>query len=412
MSKNSLLGATLALTLLTPVGRETNAKGSTTPDIVFEWNQILQNTVPGPAGVLTPRFYALTHLAMFDAINVIERRFESYRVLLPRSGGGAPSAAVYDAELARQLGTSPSGPVRRGAEIGARVAREVLAWRQTDGWVVSTFPAYAEPLLPGRYQPTPPNNPTPAFTHLRNAAPLALISSTQYLPPPPPALTSERYAADVNEVKRIGKSDSGTRTAEQTAIARLWAGIAAGGVGTATNFPAIWNNIARDVARERGLSLGEAARLFALMNVSIHDALQTTQTAKFTHGLWRPVTAIRAADSDLNPATEADSAWLSLLTAPPYPSYAGNMATIGASAARALQLTFGTNDIPVTATWRQSGGLPDVSHHFEGFWQAAQEQADSRIYGGIHYRFDNEAGQQIGRKVAEFVFANFMAARD
>ena len=220
----------------------------------------------------------MTHIAMFDAINAIEREFEPYRVRLRPWGGGSPEAAAaqaahdvlvainpaatatYDAALARQLGTHPSGFVRRGAALGARVAEEILAWRQNDGWVVSPFPAYSEPLLPGRWQPTPPNNPTAAFTHLQNAAPMALLTATQYLPPPPPSLTSARYAADLNEVKLIGKSDSATRTSEQTAIARLWAGIATTGSGTATNFMSIWNNVARDVARERGLSLVETAR--------------------------------------------------------------------------------------------------------------------------------------------------------
>jgi hypothetical protein len=240
---------------------------------------------------------------------------------------------------------------------------------------------------------------------------MALLTPTQYLPPPPPSLTSARYATDLNEVKLLGQSDSSMRTYEQTSIARLWAGIATTGVGTATTSMSIWNNIARDVARERRLSLVETARVFVLVNVSVHDGLHTTQTSKFVYGLWRPVTAIRQADSDLNPETHADPNWLPLLTTPPYPSYAGNLAVIGASAARALQLAFGRNDIPVTATWRQSGGLPDVSHRFDGFWQAAEEIAESRIYGGIHYRFDQVAGQQVGRSVAKYVFANFMTPR-
>jgi hypothetical protein len=428
MHKPTLIGATLALALLAPTSRDLSATGSTA-DIVFEWNQILQDTVPSPHNPLTPRFFSMTHIAMFDAINAIEREFEPFRVRLRPWASGSPEAAAaqaahdvlvainpnatatYDAALARQLGTHPSGFARRGAGIGARVAQEVLLWRQNDGWVVSPFPPYSEPPLPGRYQPTPPNNPTPAFTHLQHAAPMALLTATQYLPPPPPSLTSTRYATDLNEVKAIGKSDSATRTAEQTAIARLWAGIATTGVGTATNFMSVWNNIVRDVARERRLSLVETARLFVLVNVSVHDGLQTTQSSKFVYGLWRPVTAIRQADTDLNPATDPDPSWLPLLTTPPYPSYAGNMATIGASAARALQLAFGTNDIPVTATWRQSGGLPDVSHPFDGFWEAAQEQTDSRIYGGIHYRFDHDAGHQIGRSAAEFVAANYMRPR-
>ena len=427
MLRNYLLGAALVLTAVSPAAMERGtAEGSA--DVVFEWNQILQETVPSPQGVLTPRYFALTHIAMFDAINTLQRDFEPYRVRL-RWGGGSPEAAAaqaahdvlvslnpaatatYDAALARHLGANPSGFVRRGAAWGARVAQEVLAWRRTDGWVVSPFPAYSEPQLPGRWQPTPPANAAAAFTHLQRAAPLALASSTQLLPAAPPSLTSERYAADLNEVKAIGRATGSTRTEAQTAIARRWAGIAVSGTGTATNFLSIWNNIGRDVARERGLSLVEAARLFVLLNVSVHDALQTAQTSKFVYGVWRPVTAIRQAETDLNAATDADPSWLPLLATPPYPSYAGNMATIGASAARALQLAFGGDQFAVTATWRQSGGQPEVTQAFDGFWDVAEEQSESRIYGGIHYRFDQVAGQQIGKSAAEYVFANYMKAR-
>lgn len=428
MFRTHIVGVALMLGLLAPAERTVRATGPNAT-IVYEWNQIMQDTVPTPHGVLTPRFFAMTHIAMFDAINAIEREFDPYRVRVRHWAGGSPDAAAaqaahdvlvainpaamatYDAALARQLGTSPSGFVRRGAAIGARVAKEVLEWRQNDGWVVSPFPPYSEPPLPGRWQPTPPNTPNPTFTHLQKAQPLALVSPTQYLPVPPPSLTSERYATDLTEISLIGKSDSATRTAEQTAIARLWNGTATTGTGTATPFMSLWNNIVRDVTRERRLSLVETARVFVLVNVSVHDALMTTQTSKFVYGMWRPVTAIRQAETDLNPGTNPDPLWLPLLTTPPYPSYAGNFATIGASAARALQLAFGTNDIPVTATWRQANGLPDVSHRFDGFWQAAQEQSDSRIYGGIHYRFDQVAGQQVGISTADFVFANFVQPR-
>lgn len=428
MQRTSLIGLTLSLALLMPAGSPARAQGPAA-DIVFEWNQILQDTLPIPHNVLTPRFFALTHIAMFDAIATFDRDFEPYHVKLRHWNGGSPAAAAaqaahdvivalnpaaaatYDAALASQLGSSPSGFVRHGAEVGAEVAKEILSWRQDDGWVVSPFPPYSEPPFPGLWQRTPPANAAPAFTHVGSARPLALLTATQYLPPPPPALTSERYAADLNQVKQLGKSDSVVRTPEQTAIARLWNGTAVSGTGTATNYASIWNTIARDAAMARGLSLVEAARMFVLMNVSIHDALQTAQTSKFVFGLWRPVTAIRQADTDLNPATEPDAAWLPLLPTPPYPTYAGNMSTIGASAARALQLVFGTNDMPVKATWRQSGGQPDVTHEFPGFWEAAEEQTDSRIYGGIHFQFDHDAGHRIGRSVAEFVAANFMKPR-
>lgn len=261
---------------------------------------------------------------------------------------------AYDDALAADLGDRPSGFVRRGAEIGAQVAKEILAWRRDDGWVVPASPPYAEPPLPGRWQPTPPANAAATFTHLQHAAPMALLSATQVLPPPPPSLTSARYATDSNEVKLLGKSDSAVRTEEQTTIARLWSG-----VGTRTGFFSVWNNVARDVVVARQLSLVEAARVFLLVNVSIHDALQTTQASKFVYGVWRPVTAIRGADTDLNPETEPDPTWLPLIPTPPYPAYAGNLATIGASAARALQLVCGTNDVPVAITWSVSGGIAD-----------------------------------------------------
>jgi hypothetical protein len=240
---------------------------------------------------------------------------------------------------------------------------------------------------------------------------MALVSSTQFLPPPPPSLTSERYATDLNEVKLLGKSDSSARTAEQTMTARMWAGVGAAGTGTSTNFLSVLNNIVRDVAAQRALSLVDAARLFVLVNVSIHDALQSTQTSKFVYGLWRPVTAIRQAETDLNPATDPDPAWLPLIGTPPYPSYAGNISTIGASAMRALQLAVETNDMPLTLTWKQSSGQPDVVRQFAGFQEVADDMFMARIWSGIHYRFDQEAGQRVGRSTAEYVSANFMAPR-
>jgi hypothetical protein len=422
MRKATIVGATLVVAL-TAAGHDIEATHSSAA-VVLKWNQLLQSTLPQPGNPQTPRFYSMMHIAMFDAINAIEREFEPYRVRLRPGLGGSteaaaaqaahdvlvalnPSAApAYDEALAADLGDRPSDFVRRGTQIGAHVAEEILAWRQNDGWVVSAFPPYAEPPLPGRWQPTPPANAAATFTHLQQAAPMALLSATQVLPSPPPSLTSARYAADLNEVKLLGKSDSVARTDEQTTLARLWSG-----VGTSTGFFSVWNNVTRDVVLARELSLVETARVFVLVNVSIHDALQTTQASKFVYGVWRPVTAIRAADTDLNPDTDPDSTWLPLITTPPYPSYAGNLATIGASAARALQLVCGTNDVPVAVTWSLPGGLPGVTRHFDGFWQAAEEEAMARIYGGIHYRFDQEAGQQVGASVAEFVFANFVRPR-
>jgi hypothetical protein len=182
------------------------------------------------------------------------------------------------------------------------------------------------------------------------------------------------------------------------------------GVGTTFAFPEAWNIVAGTVAQSQGLSLIDTARLFALVNVAMHDGLQTSFTSKFVYGLWRPVTAIRRADEDLNADTAADPTWISLLATPPYPSYAGNAACLSAAAARAHQLALGRDDIPFSITWPRPGLLP-VTRDFSGFWDLADQQARSRIHGGIHYQFDSDASQAMCVKVPEFAFSRFMLPR-
>lgn len=426
-NRTGLLVLGVLVALLAPATRHARATGPSA-GVLAEWNQALQNSFP-TQGVGTVRPFSMTHVAMFDAINAIEREYAPFHARPRSSDGGSPeaaaaqaahdvlvalnpsAAATYDALLSSQLGKRPSSFVRRGATVGARVAQEILAWRQNDGWVLNApAPEYKLPQLPGFWQPTPPANAAAAFTHMQFAAPMALVSATQFLPPAPPTLTSERYANDFDEVKLLGQDTSMARTPEQTLIARLWAGVGANGTGTSTNFLSVLNNIVRDVARDRRLSLVQTARLYVLLNVSIHDALQATQSSKFVYGVWRPVTAIRNADTDLNDATDADPNWMPLITTPPYPSYAGNIVTIGTSGMRALELALGRDDIAFTATWKQSAG-PDVTQSFSSFSEVAEQMFMARIWSGIHYRFDQEAGQQVAKSTAEYVFANYMQRR-
>ena len=195
MRKTITVGAALVIGLTAAAGHNLEATHSSAA-VVLKWNQLLQSTLPQPGNPQTPRFYSMMHIAMFDAINAIERQIEPYRVRLrPGLGGSTKAAAAqaahdvlvalnpsavptYDEALAANLGDHPSDFVRRGAEIGAHIAKEILAWRQNDGWVVSAFPPYAEPPLPGRWQPTPPANAAATFTHLQHAAPMALLSAT------------------------------------------------------------------------------------------------------------------------------------------------------------------------------------------------------------------------------------------
>jgi hypothetical protein len=228
--------------------------------------------------------------------------------------------------------------------------------------------------------------------------PFAIESNTQFFPPPPPLITSPEYAEAFNEVKRLGAKVSADRTDDQTLVALLHAS-----VGTRASPQTVWNGVVRDVSRSRGLNLIETARLFALLNVAFHDALQTSFTSKYFYRLWRPVTAIRRADEDSNLATDAAPDWEPLLNAPPYPTYAGNAAALSAASARILARFFGTDDIAYDVYF-EGTGAENWTRSYSGFWEFADEQARSRIYGGIHFAFDSAASQQFAVKLADWVF--------
>ena len=239
--------------------------------------------------------------------------------------------------------------------------------------------------------------------HVGAITPFAVASSSQFRPPPPPALTSAEYAAAFNEVKALGSATGSSRTADQTLVAGLWR--------VALNNHTVWNRIAQDLAAEHDLSLPETARLFALMDVALNDGLQTSNASKYFYELWRPVTAIQRADEDGNPVTEADPAWTTLHpTTPPYPAYASNASTIGAACATVLAGVFG-GDVAFQVDW-SAYGFPGVTRPYANFWAAADEMANARVYGGIHFRFDCAAGQQIGRDVAGYVLDNYLLPRD
>jgi hypothetical protein len=421
--KKLTAGIILALSALgAAVASAHGSGGRANPEVVVEWNEIVEAVVPA-AGLSPPRHYAMTHVAMFDAINSIERRYRPFRFSVWAPSGASTEAAAaqaahdvllaqfpasqvtFDEALQKQLAKIHPIPARMGVAVGKAIAQKVLAWRQNDGWN-EPAPAFVLPPFPGLWQPTPPAFAPAGFAQFAHTEPFALLTATQYLPSAPPTLTSQQYADDFNEVKRIGSVSSTDRTAEQTQLARLFASVI-----SRTVHWGLWNHVARDTARERELSLIRTARLFALLNVSIHDGLQTSHSSKFVYGLWRPVTAIRRADEDMNPLTEADPSWTPLLTTPAYPSHSGNMACVGASAATALRLFYGTDAVSFTATWLGNTGNPDVSRPYASFWQMAEDQANSRIYGGIHFSFESAASQEYCVKVPEYVFANYMTPR-
>ena len=422
---NCLLITTVVLFALTTTRAQNMApKNSSGEDVVLQWHRVLQETIrtPGqqPPTIFPVRSFALMHAAMFDAVNSIDGSYTPYLTDVPGSKNASLEAAaaqaahdvlvalyptreaVFDTELANSFHGIEENRMRQGIRVGQIVAAQMLAARANDGWNL-TPPSFVLSLNAGNWQPTPPAFAPAGFTHYPAVLPFAITSNTQFAPNPPPALTSAEYAAAFNEVKEIGSATSATRTIEQTQVARLWAN-----VNTPTTVFFVWNNVARTVSISRNLTTAENARLFALMNISFHDALQTTMTSKFVHGLWRPVTAIRRADEDDNPNTTQDVNWSSLIGNPPYPTYAGNHAAIGTSQSTILGLFFGRDDIVFQHTWEGVGG---ATRSYAGFTAMANEEERSRVYGGIHFTFDQTAGQSVGRNVANYVFQNFMRPR-
>jgi hypothetical protein len=399
-------------------------------NVVAHWNEILlQSLSSQPPRVPLARNLALVHVAMFDAVNAIDRSYEPYKVSVPGSRAASMEAAaakaahdtlaalyptrlaIYDAALAEDLAGITADQAARGIAIGKEVAQQVMALRSNDGSaaIMSWTPPNNDP---GAYQLTPPNNAQASNVHVPFITPFAVDSSSQFRPGPYPALDSPEYAADLNEVKVVGASDADVpgvdrdnnglpdRTADQTLVAEMWR-------LPLTNH-VVWNRIAQEQAATHNLGLPETARLFALLDMAINDGLETSNESKYFYELWRPITAIRRADEDGNPATEAEPTWnTEHPNTPPYPSYASNASAIGAASATVLANVFGTNDIPFEVNWATYTPLGGP-RSYDSFWEAADEMANSRIYGGIHFRFDCVAGQQIGRDVANYILTNFL----
>ena len=419
MSKFSVAAlAIVAAAVFSPASAGNSFRDRDDPAVIREWNLIAEGVIPASAGVTLPRSYAMMHIAMFDAVNSIDGGYNAYRTRVFASRVASSEAAAaqaahdvllalypasqtkFDDALTARLATIHPLRAQLGAQVGREVAKKILEWRATDGW--STPQTFTPPALPGVWQPTPPAFAAAGFVQAGDAKPFGLPTPYYYLPRRPPSLNSQEYADAVNEIKAIGGVTSTVRTEEQTLQARLWAS-----VGYKDLWSGVWNQVARYMAWDRKLSLIESARLFALLNATMQDGVQTAQASKYVFQLWRPVTAIQRAGEDLNPATDADPTWMPLLTTPPYPSYAGNMACIGASSARLLALYFGKNDIPFTVQWTGLNGNADVARPFQGFWQLAEHQAVSREYGGIHYHFDTTASQEVCPKVAGYIFGYY-----
>jgi hypothetical protein len=417
----ALLGAVAALPAFgsaAPIATPAPAPNPS-PDAVVEWNQFLLGiqATPGnqPATVHPTYELAIMHAAIYDAVVSIDRSATPYvaAVHAPRSASLAAAAdaaahdtlvALYpglqpsiDQEYAGLLAQLPAGRhTEQGTRVGQNAAQQILARRADDGSGAPLIP-FQPGSAPGDYQLTPPAFAQPAFTHWRFVTPFALRAADQFRPPAPPPLTSRKYAAAFNEVKTLGVAEGSTRTPDQTQIGVFW------------NPPiwATWNRIAESAALGHDGTVSQDARAFAALNLTFADSVIAFYDAKYTYDLWRPVTAIRSADSDGNPDTAADPNWTPLSTTAPDPSYPGAHGTISAAGATVLSSIYG-DDFTLTVT---SPALPGVERSFDSFSDAADEATVSRIYNGNHTRIDQAAGEDLGHDVADFVLDNDLLPR-
>ena len=408
---NTLFRATLFLACITAINLVSSIGSPANADVVTDWNNAALDAIRAgnTAPPIASRSLAILHASIYDAVNGIARTHEPYLVQSAVSASASRKAAAsaaahdtlvnlfpartstFDALHAAILAAIPNGPQKTAGIVwGEFVANQILAARSNDGSDAIVPPPGGSG--PGVWVPTPPAFLPYLLPQWGFVAPFAMTSSSQFRPPGPPSLDSERYAADYNEVKELGAAVGSTRTEEQTEIALFWAD----GAGTETP-PGHWNSIAQIIAAAQGNTLEENARLLALLNIAMADAAICAWDAKYTFHFWRPVTAIAFAEPELN--------WMSFIVTPPFPDYTSGHSTFSAAAATVLPLFYGTEDLPFTVG---SDFLPDVYRSFPTCFDAAEEAAVSRIYGGIHFRSASEDGLQAGTSIGEWTVTHYL----
>ncbi|TCO53788.1 PAP2 superfamily protein [Actinocrispum wychmicini] len=379
-------GATAALAVTgLPAVADT---GRVTP--VIAWNRTLLGVVrtqgAHPATVHPTRTFAMMHAAMHDAVG----RTRSHAAAASQAAHDVLVALLpaftkdFDAQLARELAVARDPEA--GVRAGKWAAQLVLRARANDGSTATpTVPAPG--TKPGEYRPTPPALANPVFTHWPSVRPFVLVQADVFRPVRYPRLASGQYSAALNEVVAFGQDTSVRRTDDQTVQARFWA-------APIQNY---WNEIAQAVLA-RGSTV-TAARAFARLNIAFADGVIAFYEAKYHYRIWRPITAVRLADTDGNPATTAIPTWSSLATTPADPSYPGAHSVIAQAGATILRHEAGTRQV-LSVT---SEATPGIVRHFETFQQAADEAGLSRIFAGVHTRLDHVVGQQLGFDVARSV---------
>jgi len=382
-------------------------------DVVTDWNQTAINAVVvsgAASGAVQARTMAIVHAAIYDAVNAIDRRHTVYAVDVKAPPGASREAAVataaygvlsklywsqtpaFDVALEASLAALPDGqPKTDGMAVGKEVAEKCMAQRSKDGSNATV--AYTPGTGPGVYQLTPPALAAVAVPHWGTVQPFMLKTANQFPLEGPPALTSAEFAKDFAEVKLLGAKNSQARTKDQTDAARFWtiSGVVAD------------NDTARQLSAHKGFGVVENARVFALLNMAGADAYIACWEAKYRYNFWRPVTAIRNADSVGNAALAADPNWEPLLPTPAHPEYPSGHAIYSGATERVLQEFFGDKvNVSLTNPAVQS------TRTYQSLSQMGKEVVDARVWGGIHYRTSDVHAAELGHKVAEYGIQNVL----
>ena len=397
----------LALVLLSALASTSRA------DVIMDWNA-RADSIATDKRLLPPvhgRVLAIMHVAMFEAVNAIERRYVPYRLNLvaDRKTSGEVAAAVagrdvlvdlypdqksgLDALLAETLNKVEEGPAKeRGIILGRKAAAEILELRSADGGDASE--SYRPVAQPGVYVPTT----LPAASTVSGFTPWVMSSAAQFRPGGPPALTSDTWTRDLNEIREIGGLNSKTRIAEQTDIGKFWFL-----TGART-----YNPIVQQVAQHRKMDLLDCARLYALASMAAADAFIAVFDAKYTFNFWRPVTAIRNADQDGNSATPRDATWLPLGDTPMHPEYPCAHCITSAAVAAVLRGVVGEDVGEIAVT---SPTAPGVVRRWTRLDDYRDEVSNARVWAGFHYRFSTEVGKDMGKKIGELTIATQLRPR-
>lgn len=383
--------------------------GTAHADIITDWNEkAVAAGVKAQAGPMQARNAAIVQVAMFDALNAIERRYTPYRVQVAAAPGTSRDVAaaavahfilshLYPAQAKdfetfyhAALAAVPDGePKSQGIQLGEKVAAEILAWRAKDGAdAPNTYRPYT---VAGTYVPTA----LPVGFSLANTMPFALKQGSQFRPVAPYSLQSAQWAKEYNEVKTMGAKKGSARSTEQTDIARFWE----------FTGPGTYNPMVQQLAAAKKLDVMENARMFALVAMATADAGIAFFDAKYTYNFWRPVTAIRNGDLDDNNATERDPAWEPFIATPMHPEYPCAHCTTQAAAASVLEALFGDAVPPFTLT---SPTAPGVSRSFVRLSDYVAEVINARVYDGVHYRTSGDVGAVLGRQIGEYIVQNYL----